>query len=80
MPGMDGREFGERLAARAPNMPVLYMSAYTEDEIVRRHMLPPTKPLLQKPLSASRLAEVCGPHSTERSSGNSRRPGQPGSL
>ena len=57
MPGMDGREIGERLATRAPHLPVLYMSAYTEDEIVRRQMLAPTKPLLQKPLSASRLAQ-----------------------
>jgi two-component system cell cycle sensor histidine kinase/response regulator CckA len=57
MPGMDGREVGERLGARAPRLPVLYMSAYTEDEIVRRQMLAPTKPFLQKPLSASCLAQ-----------------------
>ena len=42
MPGTDGRELGERMAIRAPDVPVLYMSAYTEDEITRRRLLAPS--------------------------------------
>lgn len=34
MPVMNGRELGEALAARYPDVRILYMSAYTEDEVV----------------------------------------------
>lgn len=34
MPGMNGRELAERLRAERPDLPVLYMSAYTEDEVI----------------------------------------------
>ncbi len=57
MPGMDGREVGEVMATHAPHVPVLYMSAYTKDEIMRRELLVPTAPLLQKPFSASLLTQ-----------------------
>ena len=57
MPGLDGKAVGERIAAEAPQVPILYMSAYTEDEIVRRQLLAPTGALLQKPFSAERLAQ-----------------------
>ena len=57
MAGADGREVGERLARHAPQVPVLYMSAYTEDEILRRQLLQPTEALLQKPMSPSTLAQ-----------------------
>lgn len=57
MPGADGREVGERMAIRAPDVPVLYMSAYTEDEIMRRRLLlAPSGALLQKPFSPRLLA------------------------
>jgi two-component system, cell cycle sensor histidine kinase and response regulator CckA len=57
MPGTDGREVGERVAIRAPDVPVLYMSAYTEDEIIRRRLLTPSVTLLQKPFSPWQLAQ-----------------------
>jgi two-component system, cell cycle sensor histidine kinase and response regulator CckA len=57
MPGRDGRELGERLAAAAPHVPVLYMSAYSEDDVRRRQLLGPADTLLQKPFSASQLAQ-----------------------
>jgi PAS domain S-box-containing protein len=57
MPGADGREVGERMAIRAPDVPVVYMSAYTEDEIIRRQLLGPSVPFLQKPFSPSQLAQ-----------------------
>lgn len=34
MPGMSGRELGQELTARYPGIRVLYMSAYTEDEVI----------------------------------------------
>jgi CheY-like chemotaxis protein len=57
MAGADGREVGERMARDAPQVPVLYMSAYTEDEILRRQLLQPNAALLQKPMSPSILAQ-----------------------
>src|SRR5688572_27395476 len=36
MPGMNGRELGERLAEERPETRLLYMSAYTEDEVILR--------------------------------------------
>jgi CheY-like chemotaxis protein len=36
MPGMNGREFVEALSGRTPGIPVLYMSGYTDDDIIRR--------------------------------------------
>jgi two-component system, cell cycle sensor histidine kinase and response regulator CckA len=56
MPGADGREVGERMAIRAPDVPVLYMSAYTEDEVMRRRLLAPTVGFLHKPFSPWQLA------------------------
>jgi two-component system cell cycle sensor histidine kinase/response regulator CckA len=57
MAGADGREVGERMACDAPQVPVLFMSAYTEDEILRRQLLQPNGALLQKPMSPSTLAQ-----------------------
>jgi len=34
MPGMNGRELSQELTARYPNVRVLFMSAYTEDEVI----------------------------------------------
>lgn len=77
MPGADGREVGERLAALAPHVPVLYMSAYTEDEIMRRKLLSPTGVLLQKPFSAAVLAQrvrAALDGSPRRASGEAQQP------
>jgi len=57
MPRGDGREVGERMAARAPDVPVLYMSAYTESEVTRRRLLTTVDAFLPKPFSPSLLAE-----------------------
>jgi DNA-binding response OmpR family regulator len=57
MPRADGREVGERMAARAPDVPVLYMSAYTESEVMRRRLLTTGDGFLPKPFSPSLLAE-----------------------
>jgi len=56
MPGLGGRELYERILQRRPKIKVLYMSGYTDNAIVRRGVLDPGTPFLQKPFSPVSLA------------------------
>jgi PAS domain S-box-containing protein len=56
MPAMGGREFADQLARLRPGLPVLFMSGYTNDEIMRRGLLEPGAPFLAKPFSPETLA------------------------
>ncbi len=56
MPEMGGAELARRLAALYPELPVLFMSGFTDDEIVRRGLLIPGSPYLQKPFDVHTLA------------------------
>jgi CheY-like chemotaxis protein len=56
MPVLNGGELGERLAAERPELRVLFMSGYTDDDIVRRGLLRPGSPFLQKPFMPEDLA------------------------
>ena len=60
MPGMDGPELARRAEAMRPGLPVLFMSGYTDDEIVRRGLLDAEQPFLQKPFSPETLGEQVG--------------------
>ena len=55
MPGMSGRELGQRLFLLDPQLPVLYMSGYTGEDVVRRGLLDAEAPFLQKPFSTEDL-------------------------
>jgi CheY-like chemotaxis protein len=57
MPGAAGGAVGEKMAIEAPDVPVVYISAYTEDEIKRRRLLPPGSQCLHKPFSPWQLAQ-----------------------
>jgi PAS domain S-box-containing protein len=56
MPLLGGRELGERLAELRPELPLLFISGYTDDEVVRRGLLSPGSPFLQKPFEPDALA------------------------
>jgi signal transduction histidine kinase len=56
MPLVNGRELGERLAVERPGLRVLFMSGYTDDDIVRRGLLRPGSPFLQKPFMPGDLS------------------------
>jgi PAS domain S-box-containing protein len=58
MPGMNGREFIEALDDRTPGIPVLYMSGYTNDDILRRGLMDSSVAFLQKPFTAKGLARL----------------------
>ena len=57
MPGIDGPELARRAGALLPGLPVLFMSGYTDDEVVRRGLLDAGKPFLQKPFTPEALGE-----------------------
>jgi CheY-like chemotaxis protein len=56
MPMVNGRELGERLAVERPGLRILFMSGYTDDDIVRRGLLRPGSPFLQKPFMPGDLS------------------------
>jgi two-component system cell cycle sensor histidine kinase/response regulator CckA len=56
MPEMGGREMGQRLSLLEPALPILYMSGYTGEDVVRRGLLEAGAPFLQKPFSTEALA------------------------
>jgi len=56
MPEMSGRELVEALHTDRPALRVLYMSGYTDDEILRRGLNDPGMSFIQKPFTAESLA------------------------
>jgi two-component system, cell cycle sensor histidine kinase and response regulator CckA len=56
MPGLGGRELGSRLAVLQPDLPVLFMSGYTGDDVIQRGLLEPGVPFQQKPFTPEGLA------------------------
>jgi PAS domain S-box-containing protein len=57
LPGLDGRALNARLRERRPGIRVLYMTGYTDDEILRRGVIDDQVALLDKPFNASQLAD-----------------------
>ncbi|MFN2563532.1 MAG: CHASE3 domain-containing protein [Gemmatimonadaceae bacterium] len=56
MPGMNGRMLVERLAAKRPGLRMLFMSGYTDEDILRRGIVDPGMAFLQKPFTPETLA------------------------
>jgi two-component system cell cycle sensor histidine kinase/response regulator CckA len=55
MPELGGGELVERLQVRRPNLKVLYISGYTNDEVVRRGVRRTEAHFLQKPFTSQEL-------------------------
>jgi two-component system, cell cycle sensor histidine kinase and response regulator CckA len=51
MPELGGRELARRLRERRPELPIVFMTGYTDDIVSRRGLLGAGVPLLEKPLS-----------------------------
>ena len=58
MPQMSGRGLAERLRAVRPRAKVLFMSGYTDDDVLRRGLLEPGSRFLQKPFSSGTMLEL----------------------
>ena len=55
LPGMSGRELAERLRESIPELDVLYVSGFTDDDAVRMGAFPPGSKFLQKPFTLGAL-------------------------
>jgi two-component system, cell cycle sensor histidine kinase and response regulator CckA len=60
MPNMDGPELVERARKLRPELPVLYVSGYTTDELLEPGGLPPRTAFLTKPFTRATLAAEIG--------------------
>jgi CheY-like chemotaxis protein len=56
MPRMNGRELAEQLQRTRPGLSVLFISGYTDDEMVRRGLIEPKHPFLSKPFTPDILS------------------------
>jgi signal transduction histidine kinase/CheY-like chemotaxis protein len=56
MPGMGGRELGERVAALLPGLPVLFISGFDRAQIVAQGRLDERARLLRKPFTVEEVA------------------------
>jgi signal transduction histidine kinase len=56
MPRMNGNDLAREITARWPELPVLFMSGHTDDEMLRRDLLTPTASFIQKPFDARTIA------------------------
>jgi CheY-like chemotaxis protein len=71
MPELGGRELGSHLAALQPELPILYMSGYTGDDVIQRGLLEPGVPFQQKPFTPEGLARKVREMLDGRGSGRS---------
>jgi CheY-like chemotaxis protein len=56
MPGMNGRTLGNKLREQKSGLRVLYMSGYTDDEILKQGISEDRQAILIKPFSSEKLA------------------------
>jgi CheY-like chemotaxis protein len=57
MPAMGGYATARELATVLPHTPVVFISGYTGEDVLRRGGLPPDAPFLQKPFTPGALLE-----------------------
>jgi CheY-like chemotaxis protein len=57
MPVIGGGALAQTLAELRPGLPVLFTSAHSRDEVVRRGLIPSEAPFLQKPFTPQALVE-----------------------
>jgi PAS domain S-box-containing protein len=72
MPGMSGRELAELIGRRRPNLPTLFLSGYTPDEVLKEGVRAEEAHFLQKPFTPSGLLQKVRDVLSGMGSSNSR--------
>lgn len=75
MPGQSGRELAAQLTARWPQLKVLFMSGYADDEMMRRGLADLDGAFLQKPFTSAELAQAVRSLIDDRAEAESRLTG-----
>jgi two-component system, cell cycle sensor histidine kinase and response regulator CckA len=60
VPDMATVQLERRIRERRADLPILYMSGYSQEEVVERGLVPADRPFIQKPFTAAELADVVG--------------------
>jgi CheY-like chemotaxis protein len=58
VPGIGTSEFERQVRGLRPDLPILYMSGYSRDEMMDRGLIDPARPFLQKPFTATELTDL----------------------
>ena len=58
VPGISTPELEREIRDVRPNLPILYMSGYSRDEVIERGLIEPERCFLQKPFSAAELSRL----------------------
>jgi two-component system, cell cycle sensor histidine kinase and response regulator CckA len=58
MPGGNGLELADQLTARYPRLPVLFMSGYSADIVLRQGLAPESVEFLTKPFTEEQLGQA----------------------
>jgi two-component system, cell cycle sensor histidine kinase and response regulator CckA len=56
MPVMSGRDLANRIEEVRPGLPIIFMSGYTDEDVIRRGLLERGRRFIQKPFSPDELA------------------------
>jgi PAS domain S-box-containing protein len=75
MPVMSGRDFASRIAKIRPGLPVVFMSGYTDEDVIRRGLMERGQRFIQKPFSPDALARQV--HQALTRDGDARVPSAP---
>jgi FixJ family two-component response regulator len=57
MPRMNGKELSERLCGERPGLRVLFMSGYTDHQIIERGLIDEKTEFIQKPFSTTEFTD-----------------------
>jgi two-component system, cell cycle sensor histidine kinase and response regulator CckA len=58
VPGIGTTELEARVRQRRPDIPILFMSGYSREEMAERGLIHPQRPFLQKPFTTDQLNEL----------------------
>jgi two-component system, cell cycle sensor histidine kinase and response regulator CckA len=56
MPAMSGRDLAARIGEIRPGLPIIFMSGYTDEDVIRRGLMERGRRFIQKPFSPDALA------------------------